>query len=228
MFPLLTDFQLPDDFFQTAQKYLTGLARLNESLNLISFETEDVLWEHVVDSLQILRHPLEEETPRVIDVGTGGGFPGIPLAIARPTWTVDLLDATQKKQLAVESLVKEMHLKNANTLWARAEDLARTDQRESYTIALSRAVGRLSTVLELTLPLVKQGGFCLLHRGLDTPAETQTIAHALEVLGGRLHASIPYRFPQHTADRFIVVVEKTHPTSSTHPRRPGLPAKRPL
>ncbi|MBL0058866.1 MAG: 16S rRNA (guanine(527)-N(7))-methyltransferase RsmG [Elusimicrobia bacterium] len=230
MFSLaLAGLDLPDDFFVLAEGFLKDLAAINRDLNLISFSTERELRTHAVDALQVLRVPGLGESPKVIDVGTGGGFPGVPLALARPRWTLHLLDSVRKKQAAVASLLTARRTTNAEALWGRAEDLARQVQhRETYDVALCRAVGRLSTVMELTLPLLRVGGLAILHRGAEAREELAAAAKALKELGGRENAVISYRLPDLEKERLIICIEKTIQTSTAYPRRSGMAAKRPL
>lgn len=227
----LEDLSLPPDFFPRVESYLHALATLNQSLNLISFSTESELCGHVADALQALRTlPVFPATPlRLIDVGTGGGLPGVPLAIARPLWSVTLLDSLRKKQAAVAGLLESAEIKNGYPLWGRAEDLARqAEHRETYDGALCRAVGRLTTVLELTLPFVKIGGAVYLHRGFEGRDELAESTRALKDLGGRPGPIYSYRLPWLDKERMILCVEKTHQTSIGFPRKAGMPAKKPL
>jgi 16S rRNA (guanine527-N7)-methyltransferase len=225
--PALEGLVLPDDFFIRMDAYLEGLANINQSVNLVSFKEPDELRGHAVDSLQALRASWGDRANRIIDVGAGGGFPGVPLAIARPDWAVHLLDSTRKKQEAVQSLLSK--IPNARAIWGRAEDVGRPGVcRESYDAALCRAVGWLGTVLELTLPLVRVGGQCLLHRGSEAGNELREVGKALEHLGGRVGDIIPYRLPGLDKERFMVCIEKSSQTGDAYPRRVGIPAKRPL
>lgn len=219
---------LPDDFFPRVDIYLDALTEINQSLNLISFSTKEELFEHVVDALQVLR--VAPDRPlRLIDVGTGGGLPGVPLAMARPQWTVTLLDSLRKKQAAVSSLLDSARVTNAQAVWGRAEDLAqRADNRETYDGALCRAVGRLTTVMELTVPFLTIGGSAYLHRGSDGQEELATANHAFELLGGQPGPVFPYQIPGLDKERVIICVEKAHQTSHAYPRRAGVPAKKPL
>jgi 16S rRNA (guanine527-N7)-methyltransferase len=225
----LEGLTLPDSFFPRIEAYLTALADVNTSLNLISFVTEEELRGHVVDSLQILRAVSSSVPLRLIDVGTGGGLPGVPVAIARSDWNVTLLDATKKKQSAVSFLLQAAEISNAMAVWGRAEDLARQeDYRECFDGALCRAVGRFSTVLELTLPFLKVGGVASLHRGIEGREELVAASKTLVALGARPGSIFPYKLPGMEKERLIICVEKSHQTSSAYPRRVGIPAKRPL
>jgi 16S rRNA (guanine527-N7)-methyltransferase len=219
---------LPDDFFTRVEIYLDALSEINQSLNLISFSTKEELFGHVVDALQVLR--VAPEGPlRLIDVGTGGGLPGVPLALARPSWSVTLLDSLRKKQAAVSSLLETAKVSNAQAVWGRAEEVAHgAANRETYDGALCRAVGRLTTVLELTVPFLKIGGSAYLHRGSDGREELALASPALTSLGGKIGPIFPYRLPGLDKDRLILCIEKTYQTLTGFPRRAGMPAKRPL
>lgn len=225
----LEGLSLPGSFFSRVDSYLAALTHINTSLNLISFTTEEELRGHVVDALQILRAVPVSGPLRVIDVGTGGGLPGAPLAIARADWNVTLLDSLRKKQSAVSTLLESAQILNARAECARAEDLAHQGgYRESFDGALCRAVGRFSTVLELTLPFLKLGGSAFLHRGSDGREELAGAGKALAELGGRPGPLFSYKLPGMEKERLIICVEKAHQTSVKYPRRVGMPEKRPL
>ncbi|MBK8574533.1 MAG: 16S rRNA (guanine(527)-N(7))-methyltransferase RsmG [Elusimicrobia bacterium] len=225
----LEGLSLPASFFPQVEVYLAGLSDINTSLNLISFSTEEELRGHVVDSLQMLRAGPLSGPLRLVDVGTGGGLPGVPLAISRHDWNVTLLDSTRKKQSAVSVLLERAQISNAVALWGRAEELAHlVEYRESFDGALCRAVGRFSTVLELTLPLLKVGGSAFLHRGFDGCDELAEAGKALAELGGRPGPIFSYKIPGMEKERHIICVEKARQTSINYPRRAGIPAKKPL
>jgi 16S rRNA (guanine527-N7)-methyltransferase len=224
----LGGLSLPADFFPRADLYLDALAAANAEGNLVSFDPLRDGPAHVADSLQALRG-LPGRIRTGIDVGTGGGFPGIPLALALPECRVVLLDGIRKKQAAVSGLAVAAGAGNVSALWGRAEELAREgEQRETHDVAFCRAVGRLPVVLELTLPFVRVGGLCLLHRGLEAPGELEAAITHLGDLGARSGGLIGYRLPGTDHDRFIVCIEKTDQIEDRYPRRPGIPAKRPL
>lgn len=225
----LSGLNLPDSFFPRLDLYLTALGRANQSLNLISFSDVNDLRAHAVDALQALRGAPAGSEQKVVDVGTGGGFPGIPLALARPQWRFFLLDSVRKKQAAVDSIAQAEGMDNVTVVWARAEEFARQpEQRESFDLALCRAVGRLSTVMELTLPMLKIGGAALLHRGWEGPREAAECEPLAIKMASRMGAKIPYRLFGLDRDRFVICIEKTSQIDTSFPRRPGIPAKRPL
>lgn len=206
-------------------------ALTNRGINLVSYSTENELWlNHIVDSLSVLVDPEARRTDsaRAIDVGSGGGFPGVPLAVAKPKWSLTLLDSIQKKVRAVEGFLPVLGASVVARV-GRAEELARDPEfREKFDVALCRAVGPLGEVLELTLPFVRVGGHCFLHRGVEGPAEAEGAGRALKELGGLFSGLTAYRFPGIDRDRHIIRIYKTSQTSLNYPRRVGIPAKRPL
>jgi 16S rRNA (guanine527-N7)-methyltransferase len=183
-----------------------------------------------MDSLQALRDPVTaRDQARIIDIGTGGGFPGLPLMIARPGWTGILLDSIHKKAEAVDALAKAHLGERGTAVWSRAEELARRpDHREKYDVAFCRAVGRFTTVAELTIPFLTMEGTLLAHRGHEAPEEVAQAGPALEALGAGKVSLTAYDSPGLDKKRYIVKVVKARPTPSQYPRRVGVPAKRPL
>lgn len=225
----LAGLGLDELFFSRADAFLGALQAANRDVNLVSASTVNDLRLHAADSVQVLRGVSAESPLRAIDVGSGGGFPGVPLAIARPRWDVSLLDSLRKKQATLQSISTELGWTNVRVLCGRAEELARdVGHRESYDLAFCRAVGRFSTVLELTLPFLKVGGMALLHRGHEGPGELASANAVLAKLGGTGGPTFSYRIPGLDLDRFIICIEKSSQTSEVFPRRPGIPSKKPL
>jgi 16S rRNA (guanine527-N7)-methyltransferase len=227
----LAPLGLSPDLLPRFERLLGLVKDTHQRINLVSFSSlQELEFFHLLDSLMALKDDkVRSLTPaRVVDVGTGGGFPGLPLALARPDWSITLLDSIQKKLRELESMAETLGL-SVHTLWGRAEEKARDPHlRESFDLALCRAVGSLSCVLELTLPFVKVGGCCLLHRGADAPAELEKISPALKKLGGTAGPLIPYGWPGLEKQRFILRIDKSHQTPSEYPRRVGIPERRPL
>ncbi len=203
--------------------------RVNQQLNLTSIREPDEAWtKHILDSLQGLQTGLFEGTKSVVDVGSGAGFPGLPLAIARPDLKVTLLESTRKKCDFLRETIQKFEL-NARILNERAETAAQNKVwRERYAVATVRAVGSLSEVCELTLPLVKVGGYAVLWRGQWAKEETQAARGVLKSLGGKLHSVTPYNLPAHPLQFHLVVLEKVASTPAKFPRREGLPKHQPL
>lgn len=183
---------------------------------------------HFLDSLSLTTLPELSGARTAADIGSGAGFPGLPLAIARPELQVSLVEANKKKSAFIADAIQKLGLDNANVLHARAEEVGRSKLRESFDVAFARAVGSLPEVLEYSLPLLKQGGHALLQRGAREAGDERLAGSAARELGGRLvrvDLSVPYPSAKNL---HIWVFEKTSPTPENYPRRPGLAKKRPL
>ena len=230
------------------QTYYEELAAWNQRLNLTAIEgARDVQIKHFLDSLTCLLalpptaeksfatlpdtvpispawHPL-----RCIDVGTGAGFPGLPLKIIRSELQLTLLDATAKKTAFLRHLVGILGLQGVETVTARAEELGRDPRyRERYDIALARAVARLSTLVEYCLPFCKVGGYFVAQKGADVSVELEEAEAALTLLGGELQEVKEIHIPEIDQLRTLVRILKVRSTPEEYPRRTGIPAKRPL
>jgi len=217
---------LPDGAAARFDGYHALLCEWNRVVDLTAVtDAEEALHRHYLDSLTAL--PFLPEGGRVVDVGTGAGFPGVPLAIARPDLSVVLLDALKKRVVFLRRVVEALALSNALPVHERAETYA-VREREAFDVAVSRAVAPLPLLLELCLPLVKVGGWCVFWKG---PAAGREIAEAERVaplLGGgglrRVDVSIPGRDFRHV----LVLVDKMEATGPKFPRRAGMAAKKPL
>lgn len=206
----------------------------NRRFNLTALEQpRDIVSLHFMDSLTVLPVLQEEQAQRgraldVIDVGTGAGFPGIPLKVALPALRLWLLDGTAKKVHFCEIVIEGLKLRDAWAIHGRAEELARTDRRERFDVALARAVAPLPTLVEYLLPLVRVGGLCVAMKGSDALAEAEQAQRAIQVLGGELEAVRPVRLPDRPDQRALVLIRKRRPTPSIYPRAAGAPRKSPL
>jgi len=170
-------------------------------------------------------HPPE----RVVDVGTGAGFPGLPLKIAFPAMQLTLVESVGKKATFCRHIVETLQLRDVEVIHARAEEVGRRpEHRERYDWAIARAVAHMPILAEYLLPLVRLGGHMLAQKGENGPAETQAAEHAFRLLGGRLQRLYPVHLPGVAEDRYLVVVEKVATTPQRYPRRTGIPARRPL
>lgn len=205
------------------------LLRVNQQFNLTAIRDADEAWiKHILDSLQGLETGLFEGHKTVIDVGTGAGFPALPLAIARPDLKVTLLESTRKKCDFLRQTSEKFELKT-KILNERAENAAQNKVwRERFQIATARAVGSIGEVCELTLPFVKVGGHAILWRGQWAKEEINAAKSAIKSLGGKLPVITPYKLPDHPLQFHLVVIEKTAATPSKFPRREGLPKHQPL
>lgn len=211
--------------------YLSLLLDTNRRVNLTAVRDRAAAWRrHIVDSLTLLPL-LQDLSPgsRLIDVGSGGGLPGVPLAITRPDLRVTLLEATGKKARFLETCRRQLPLPNLAVLNARAEEAGQApSHRERYDLATVRALGPLAELLEYTLPLVRVGGRVLAMKGPAVGQELQAAKHALAELGAG-HADVFDAYPPSFAiDSVIVQVTKSRATPRRYPRAPGIPRRRPL
>ena len=210
--------------------YLDDVLQANRQFNLTAVRDPETAWsKHVLDSLQGLEVAgLFDASQRVIDVGTGAGFPGMILAIARPQLSVTLLDATRKKCNFLESAA-QTHAPNVTVLCGRAEEAGHEHKlRAQFDVAVARAVGSFTEICELCLPLVKVGGSVLLWRGQEAAEEIEASQKALKMLGGRAKVVASYHLPQHDMQYHLTLVEKQRSTPGIYPRRIGLPKHQPL
>lgn len=214
----------------------------NQRMNLTRVTTPQDFWEkHLWDSLRGIQPWLsltpdapwhlrpQVESQAVIDIGSGAGFPGLPVAITCPSWTVTLLDSTQKKVAFIKDALQYLNLANASALAARAEALGQTPQhRDHYDIALIRAVAPAAVCAEYALPLLKIGGKAVLYRGQWTPEETAQLESVVQQLGGKIWQVDSFKTPLSQGDRHCIWLEKLAPTPREFPRDIGIPAKHPL
>lgn len=212
--------------------YAGRLLEENRRANLTSVRDRDGLYRrHFAESLALLAaiDNLSLTPSPVIDVGTGAGFPGIPIKIVRPEIDITLLEATGKKVRFLEAVVKELGLAGVTVIEGRAEEIAREPaHRGHYALGLARAVAPLRVLLEYTLPLLEKGGALATPKGSAAPRELREAEHALEVLGGTVEVTQPLELPFEGPQQTLIVVRKTGETPEAYPRRPGMPAKRPL
>lgn len=215
------------------QLYFEVLVDWNQRVNLTAIiDYEEVQIRHFADSLAVLQATDDSDSERrvsLIDIGTGAGFPGLPLKIVRPAWRVTLVESTRKKTEFVEHMIGELGLETVEVVWARVEEIGQDlAYREQFDLAVARAVADMAVLVEYALPLLRVGGRFVAQKGTDPMAELQGAAEALETLGGVHRETIPYRLPAFDEPLHLVVVEKVVPTPEKYPRRPGMPEKRPI
>ncbi|NMB35322.1 MAG: 16S rRNA (guanine(527)-N(7))-methyltransferase RsmG [Firmicutes bacterium] len=220
-------FSLDEDKVLLYQRYLRMLRQENKKHNLTRIlEPRAILEEHFCDSLAGLFVKPEKEV-RLLDLGSGAGFPGVPLKIFVPEIKLYLLEAVRKKIIFLSRLVRELGLKNV-TLWQqRAEDLGRSHYRENFTWVTARAVAPLAVILELALPLVQEGGIFCSWQGPKAFWELERAGDILLRCGGKLKNVRSYRLPFCGKKRLIMIFEKVAKTEGRFPRRSGIPQKRP-
>jgi 16S rRNA (guanine527-N7)-methyltransferase len=227
------NIRLTDHHVAAFETYYRELTSWNERFNLTAItDREGVLVRHFLDSLSCLKVLLWADLAagaRVVDVGTGAGFPGLPLKIVCPGMRLTLLEATRKKVTYLEHVVRELGLRDVEVIHGRAEELGhRLDHREGYGWALARAVGEMATLAEYLLPLVQVGGTMLAQKGEDAAVEVQASEAAVTALGGRVRQLVPVELRGLAETRYLVVVDKVASTPDRYPRRPGMPKKRPI
>ena len=226
------DIKLNPQQFEQFQVYYQELIDWDRRLNLTAItDYEEVQIKHFLDSLtvvQALKLPLNKGT-RLIDVGTGAGIPGIPLKILLPDFRLVLLDATKKKAGFLEHILHKLELKNVEIVVGRAEEIAhRTEYREQFDIVLSRAVAELPELVELTLPFCAVGGRFIAQKKGDLEEELRSAHRAISTMGGELTDVKKIDLPEFDDGRWLVIIDKVEETPPQYPRRPGIPAKRPL
>ncbi|MBP7691064.1 MAG: 16S rRNA (guanine(527)-N(7))-methyltransferase RsmG [Anaerolineales bacterium] len=213
------------------QTYADELRSWNEKFNLTAItDPQGIQVKHFLDSLSLLRVlPSSGARLSLIDVGTGAGFPGLPLKLVWPALQLTLVEATGKKAKFCEHIAATLRLSGVTVIHARAEELGQQrPQRERYDWAVARAVAEMPVLAEYLLPLVKRGGHVIAQKGKDAPAETYAAAPAIQKLGGELELINEVELPGVVEPRYLVVLKKTAATPPQYPRRPGQPSKEPL
>jgi 16S rRNA (guanine527-N7)-methyltransferase len=210
--------------------YRDSTLEWNNKVNLTAITNpDDFIQKHYVDSLLCVDAPEVTQAHKILDVGTGGGFPGIPLAIFFPEKNFVLLDSLQKRLKIVREMAENIGLRNIEIVHGRAEDLARMSKfREQFDLCVSRAVANLSTLSELCMPFVKVGGTFLAYKGPNCNGEVSVALKAIHMLGGKLdHVDLPR--PEHfVTDHTMIYIHKERKTPALYPRKAGTPAKEPL
>ncbi len=210
--------------------YERELMDWNQKFNLTAIrEMEAIRTKHFLDSFSCVLAWKANPPTRLVDVGTGAGFPGLPLKILYPNLQLTLVESVGKKAMFCQHIVRVLGLDGVDVIQARAETLGQDPKhREAYDWAVARAVAQMNVLSEFLLPLVKVGGMMLAQKGESGPAEAQSAEGAMKLLGGRLKQVMQVNLPGVADDRFLILVEKTAATPPKYPRKPGVPAKTPL
>jgi 16S rRNA (guanine527-N7)-methyltransferase len=210
--------------------YEHELLEWNEKFNLTAIRDVDgIRAKHFLDSFSCTLAWKDQTPRRLIDVGTGAGFPGIVLKVLYPGMKLTLVESVGKKATFCTHIIQTLGLENVEILSARAEDIGQdSTHREKYDWAVARAVAALPVLSEYLLPLVKIGGGMLAQKGESGPVEVQSAEKALKLLGGRLHQLIKVELPRVADERYLVVIDKFAATPPGYPRKAGIPSKKPL
>ncbi len=210
--------------------YEKELLEWNQKFNLTAIrDAESIRTKHFLDSFSCVLAWKTSPPQQLIDIGTGAGFPGIPLKILYPNLKLTLVESVGKKAMFCQHIVRVLGLEQVDVIQARAEDLGQSpEHREKHDWAIARAVANLNVLSEYLIPLVRIGGAALAQKGESGPAEAQSAEEAMKLLGGKLKQLIPINLTGVAEDRYLVVVEKVAATPPKYPRKPGIPMKMPL
>lgn len=224
----LLKIELSEDKIKKFYNYMNLLIEWNQKINLTSItDPREIILKHFIDSLTINKY-IKENT-KMIDVGTGAGFPGIPLKILRDDIEIILLDSLNKRIKFLDIVIEELKLNKISTIHSRAEDIGRDEKyREKFDYSTSRAVANLSTLAEYLIPLVKIKGEVIAMKGAEIKEELETSKKSINVLGGKLNSVEEFCLPETNMKRSVIIIQKETKTPNKFPRKAGLPSKEPI
>ncbi|MFX4262963.1 16S rRNA (guanine(527)-N(7))-methyltransferase RsmG [Pelotomaculum propionicicum] len=225
-----TGIKLAEEQLDQFEKFYHMVVETNKSFNLTAIiDEKEFAVKHLIDSLTCFKAVDVKTGARVLDVGSGAGFPGMPMAIFRTDLQITLLEATEKRVKFLNMAITGLGLQNVKAVHARAEDFGRGNVfRDKYDVVVSRAVAPLAVLAEYCLPHLKAGGVFIAMKGPKTQEEIKTAQNALAVLGGAVKEAVDIHLPCTGDERVLVVISKIKATPDTYPRRAGIPAKKPL
>jgi len=211
-------------------EFMEMLKSYNQRMNLTAIKDDmEIIVKHFMDSLTCIKTGVIQNNTKIIDVGTGAGFPGIPLKIYDESLKLVLIDASKKKIRFLEKVIEKLRLKDVIALHERAENLGQNkDFREKFDAVVSRAVSSMNVVSEYCLPLLKKGGYFICQKGITLEEELSEGRKAVEVMGGKIEKIMDLNLPILGNKRKLVLIKKIKATPQKYPRRPGVPKKRPI
>ena len=220
-----------EDALKKLEAYMNRILEKNQSINLTTItDKEEFVLKHLIDSLTAAKMPYFNNITKIVDIGTGAGFPGVPLAILFPDIEFCLVDAIKKKLHVIDEVCSELQINNVKTCHARAEDFGRDKQhREKYDLCLSRAVADLAILCEYCIPLIKPGGMFIAYKGPKSEEEKKRSLKAIKILGGEMVKEFKPEFAEfQEMEHRILIIKKIKHTPSEYPRKAGTPSKNPL
>ncbi len=211
-------------------EFIEILLEANKTTNLTAItDFKEAMVKHIYDSLLIMAIPEFASAQNIIDVGSGGGIPSIPLAICNPDKKIKSLEATQKKINFQIEACHRLNLQNITPIWGRAEEAGRQiSHREQFDLVIARAVAPINILAELTIPFVKLNGRTIFYKGKEAANELLNGENAVKTLGAEICGTRSFTLPGNYGSRVLVVLQKSNPTPSAYPRKSGLPQKKPL
>lgn len=210
--------------------YYDLLVEWNSFMNLTAItEFNEVIDKHFIDSLAICEYVDFKNGDSLIDIGTGAGFPGIPLKIVFPELRITLLDSLNKRIKFLDTVIESLGLENVETIHGRAEDFAKQQSyREKYDFVISRAVANLATLSELCIPFAKEDKYFISYKAEKCNEELEDAKKAISILGGKVEKQIEYKLPDTDMNRNLLLIKKVKSTPNKYPRKAGTPAKEPI
>lgn len=222
------NIEFDDKKIEQFYKYMNLLIEWNEKINLTAItEPDDIILKHFIDSLTISKYINENE--KIADIGTGAGFPGIPLKIAKPNTQMFLIDSLNKRIKFLEEVIKQNEIASTFAIHARAEEIGHNKEyRGNFDVVTSRAVARLNVLLEYMMPLVKLGGKCICLKGPNIGEELEEAKNAIDILGGKIEKVEEIELPDSDNKRTIIIIKAVKQLPNRYPRKPGTPTVSPL
>ncbi|WP_202707896.1 16S rRNA (guanine(527)-N(7))-methyltransferase RsmG [Sporosalibacterium faouarense] len=224
------ELEFTEDQLNKFEKYKQLLKEWNEKINITAIKDDkEIDIKHFLDSITVLKTGYIKGNEKIIDIGTGGGFPGLPIKILYDDSQVVLLDSLNKRIKFLNEVINELELDNIRTIHGRAEDFGKDEEyREQFDVVVSRAVASLNILAEYCLPFVKVGGVFIAMKGPEINEEYEDAKKALDLLGGKLEEKFDIMLPFTDITHTLLVIKKTKTTPTKYPRNPGKPKKNPL